>query len=78
MDGQNFDPKFGTQASVIKPAEIKPAVANPRDTFIQGLIDKQIKEEEEAEKLGIPPDQRRRHFRIDGAKSNYAPTQEAE
>ena len=34
--------------------------------------------EEEADKLGIPPDQRRRHFRIDGAKSNYAPTQEAE
>jgi len=34
--------------------------------------------EEEADKLGIPLDQRRRHFRIDGAKSNYAPTQEAE
>jgi hypothetical protein len=34
--------------------------------------------EEEADKLGIPPDHRRRHFRIDGAKSNYAPTQEAE
>lgn len=34
--------------------------------------------EEEADKLGIPPDQRRRHFRIDGAKSNYAPTQDAE
>jgi hypothetical protein len=34
--------------------------------------------EEEADKLGIPPEERRRHFRIDGAKSNYAPTQEAE
>jgi hypothetical protein len=34
--------------------------------------------EEEAEKLGIRPEERRRHFRIDGAKSNYAPTQEAE
>ena len=47
MDGQNFDPKFGTQASLIKPAETKPAVANPRDTFIQGLIDKQIKPKSE-------------------------------
>lgn len=34
--------------------------------------------QEEAEKFGIPPDQRRRHFRVDGAKSNYAPAQEAE
>jgi len=34
--------------------------------------------EEEADKLGINPEERRRHFRIDGAKSNYAPTQEAE
>jgi hypothetical protein len=33
---------------------------------------------EEAEKFGVPPDQRRRHFRLDGAKSNYAPTQDAE
>jgi hypothetical protein len=33
---------------------------------------------EEAEKFGIPPDQRRRHFRIDGAKSNYAPATDAE
>ena len=34
--------------------------------------------EDEANKLGIPLAERRRHFRIDGAKSNYAPTQEAE
>jgi hypothetical protein len=34
--------------------------------------------EEEADKLAINPEERRRHFRIDGAKSNYAPTQEAE
>jgi hypothetical protein len=34
--------------------------------------------EEEADKLGIRPEERRRHFRIDGAKSNYAPTQDAE
>lgn len=33
---------------------------------------------EEAERFGIPPDERRRHFRIDGAKSNYAVAQEAE
>lgn len=33
---------------------------------------------EEAEKFGIPPDMRRRHFRIDGAKSNYAIPTEAE
>jgi hypothetical protein len=33
---------------------------------------------EEAEKFGIPADQRRRHFRIDGAKSNYAPATEAD
>jgi hypothetical protein len=33
---------------------------------------------EEADKLGVPPDERRRHFRLDGAKSNYAPTTEAE
>ena len=34
--------------------------------------------QEEAEKFGIQPDQRRRHFRVDGAKSNYAPAQDAE
>lgn len=34
--------------------------------------------QEEAEKFNIPPDQRRRHFRVDGAKSNYAPAQDAE
>jgi len=34
--------------------------------------------QEEADKFGVPPEQRRRHFRIDGAKSNYAPTQDAE
>jgi hypothetical protein len=34
--------------------------------------------QEESEKFGIPADQRRRHFRIDGAKSNYAPAQEAD
>jgi hypothetical protein len=34
--------------------------------------------QEEAEKFGIPSEQRRQHFRIDGAKSNYAPTQDAE
>ena len=33
---------------------------------------------EEADKFGIPPEERRRHFRIDGAKSNYALAQEAE
>lgn len=33
---------------------------------------------EEAERFGIPPEERRRHFRIDGAKSNYAIAQEAE
>lgn len=33
---------------------------------------------EEADKLGIPPEHRRRHFRIDGAKSNYAIAGEAE
>lgn len=33
---------------------------------------------EEAEKFGIPADQRRRHFRIDGAKSNYAPATDAD
>jgi hypothetical protein len=33
---------------------------------------------EEADKFGIPPDHRRRHFRIDGAKSNYAPASDAE
>lgn len=33
---------------------------------------------EEAERFGIPPEERRRHFRIDGAKSNYAVAQEAE
>jgi hypothetical protein len=33
---------------------------------------------EEADKFGIQPEHRRRHFRIDGAKSNYALAQEAE
>jgi hypothetical protein len=33
---------------------------------------------EESEKFGIAPDHRRRHFRIDGAKSNYAPASDAE
>jgi hypothetical protein len=33
---------------------------------------------EEADKLGVQPQERRRHFRLDGAKSNYAPTTEAE
>lgn len=33
---------------------------------------------EEADKMGIKPEDRRRHFRIDGAKSNYAIAQEAE
>jgi len=33
---------------------------------------------EEADKLGVPPEERRRHFRVDGAKSNYAPTSGAE
>jgi hypothetical protein len=34
--------------------------------------------EADAERFGIPPEHRRRHFRIDGAKSNYAIAQEAE
>jgi hypothetical protein len=34
--------------------------------------------QEEAEKFGIPAEHRRRHFRLDGAKSNYAPVQDAE
>lgn len=34
--------------------------------------------QEEADKFGIPPEDRRRHFRVDGAKSNYAPAQDAE
>jgi len=33
---------------------------------------------EEADKLGVQAQERRRHFRLDGAKSNYAPTTEAE
>lgn len=33
---------------------------------------------EEAERYGVQPDERRRHFRIDGAKSNYAIAQDAE
>lgn len=33
---------------------------------------------EQAKELGIPADQRNRYFRVDGAKSNYAPLQEAE
>jgi hypothetical protein len=33
---------------------------------------------EEAEKFGVPTDQRRRHFRVDGAKANYSPAQEAD
>lgn len=35
-------------------------------------------DEAEARDLGIPADQRRRYFRVDGAKSNYAPVTEAE
>lgn len=34
--------------------------------------------QEEADKFGIPPEDRRRHFRIDGAKSNYAIATDAE
>jgi hypothetical protein len=34
--------------------------------------------QEEADKFGIAPEDRRRHFRIDGAKSNYAIAQDAE
>jgi hypothetical protein len=34
--------------------------------------------QEEADRLSIPPESRRAHFRIDGAKSNYAPSQDAE
>ena len=34
--------------------------------------------QEEADKFGIPPEHRRRHFRIDGAKSNYGPLEDAE
>lgn len=34
--------------------------------------------QEEADKFGVPPEERRRHFRIDGAKSNYAIAQDAE
>jgi RecA-family ATPase len=33
---------------------------------------------EEADRFGVQPEHRRRHFRIDGAKSNYAEAQEAE
>lgn len=33
---------------------------------------------EEANSFGIPPEERRGHFRVDGAKSNYAPAQDAE
>jgi len=33
---------------------------------------------EEADKLGVKPEDRRAHFRVDGAKSNYAPPTEAE
>lgn len=33
---------------------------------------------EDADKFGIDPEHRRRHFRIDGAKSNYAPPSGAE
>jgi hypothetical protein len=33
---------------------------------------------EEADKLGVKPEDRRAHFRVDGAKSNYAPPAEAE
>ena len=35
-------------------------------------------DEEEAKSLGIPTDRRRGYFRLDGAKSNYAPIEEAE
>lgn len=34
--------------------------------------------QEEADKFGIAPEDRKRHFRVDGAKSNYAPAQDAE
>jgi hypothetical protein len=34
--------------------------------------------QEEADKFGIAPEHRRAHFRVDGAKSNYAPVQDAE
>lgn len=34
--------------------------------------------QEEADKFGIPPEDRRRHFRVDGAKSNYAIASDAE
>lgn len=34
--------------------------------------------QEECDKMGVDPAERRRHFRIDGAKSNYALAQEAE
>lgn len=35
-------------------------------------------DEKEADKLGIPPEQRRLYFRLDGAKSNYAVVEDAE
>lgn len=35
-------------------------------------------DEKEAEKLGIPEEQRRSYFRVDGAKSNYAVIEDAE
>lgn len=35
-------------------------------------------DEDQAGKLGIPPKDRARYFRVDGAKSNYAPIQDAE
>ena len=34
--------------------------------------------EDEAKSFGLPPDSRRNFFRLDGAKSNYAPIEEAE
>lgn len=37
-----------------------------------------VMSEEEAGTLNVPPDHRRSFFRVDGAKSNYAPLREAE
>lgn len=37
-----------------------------------------VMSQEEADKFGIPAEDRRRHFRVDGAKSNYAIAAEAE
>lgn len=35
-------------------------------------------DQDQAKELGIPADQRNRYFRVDGAKSNYAPLHDAE